>query len=360
MTQYSKKPRWLDKIGNTAQIGGIETFIMDNGLAKGTRVAWFNTGSGLRYKIVIDRGLDIAETFYNQNSLVWISHVGTTSPRQDANRDLVWLESFTGGLLTTCGLTHIGSPEKDKLSERGLHGRASNIPAEIESIVQPQPHRGKMEMSITAKMIESSVFGPSLELRRTISSTLGEPIIRIYDEVTNIGNSKAPHMLLYHCNFGFPLVDKDTEIICPGEFQSRGLPNDNAIFNSKNNFLKCPEPLNSHSGFGESGAFVTPKADKKGICFAGLYNSKLGLAVSLKFKKKQLPCLSNWQHWGKGEYVTGLEPGTNYPVGQNGAKEQKKLIYLMPGQSRKYELQIEVLTKKEDIQNFLMLKKQLA
>jgi hypothetical protein len=353
MTTISKKSGWLDKIGNTAQIGGIETFVMDNGLAKGTRAAWINTGSGLRYKVLIDRGLDIADTFYNQNSLVWISHTGTTLPRQDANRDFVWLESFVGGLLTTCGLTHIGPPEKENSGERGLHGRVSNIPAEVESITQPEPHLGKMEMSITAKIIESSVFGPSLQLRRTISSTLGEPIIRICDEVSNIGNTKAPHMLLYHCNFGFPLVDKGTEIICPGEFKSRGMPYDDAIFNDKNNFKKCPEPLKSHSGFGESGAFVNPKADKKGLCVAGLYNPKLGMAVYLKFKKEQLPCLTNWQHWGKREYVTGLEPGTNYPIGRNVAKEQKKLIYLMPGQSRKYELQLEVLTKREDVQNFV-------
>jgi hypothetical protein len=24
-----------------------------------------------------------------------------------------------------------------------------------------------------------------------------------------------------------------------------------------------------------------------------------------------MPWLINWQHWGKGEYVTALEPGTN-------------------------------------------------
>ncbi len=345
---------WANLIGNTTQIGGIETSVMDNGLAKGTRIAWFNTGSGLRYKVLIDRCLDIADTFYDRHSLVWLSHSNVIAPRQDANRKFIWLESFVGGLVTTCGLTHIGPPEEDGPNQRGLHGRISNIPAEIESIVQPEPNRGKMEMSITAKMIESSVFGPSLQLRRTISSTLRESRIKICDEVTNIGNDMAPHMLLYHCNFGFPLVDADTEIVCSGKWESRGLPSDDTIFKSRHNYKRCPLPMKVHSGNGEAGAFVDPKADKNGICVVGLYNRRLKIAVSLRFNKKQLPSLSNWQHWGEREYVTGLDPGTNRPVGQNTARNQKNLICLFPGEIRKYDLQFDVITEKNNIKNFLL------
>jgi hypothetical protein len=116
---------WQNKVSNHAQVGGIETSVLDNGLCKGTRIAWVNTGAGLRYKVVIDRGLDIADAFCNQHSLVWLSHTGVTAPRPDANLGLEWLYSFAGGLLTTCGLTHVGGPEKDEFGERGLHGRIS-------------------------------------------------------------------------------------------------------------------------------------------------------------------------------------------------------------------------------------------
>ena len=57
-------------------------------------------------------------------------------------------------------------------------------------------------------------------------------------------------------------------------------------------------------------------ARQDGMCTIGLHNSKLGLAVVMHYKKRQLPALANWQHWGPGEYVTGLEPGTNPPIGQ--------------------------------------------
>ena len=344
---------WQSKVINYAQVGGIETSILDNGLGKGTRIAWVNTGSGLRYKVIIDRGLDIVDAFYNQHSLAWLSHSGVTAPRPDANRGLEWLRSFAGGLLATCGLTHVGGPESDEFGERGLHGRISNIPARVESIVQPELSAGKLEMSMTAVVKESCVFGPNLELRRTISSRLGEPTVRIHDVVTNLGNAPTPHMILYHCNFGWPLVDEGTDIVWKGKWASRGLDMDNAIFNSRHNFRKCQKPIESHRGGGEACGFIDVIADGKGACTVGLYNRKLGLALAIKYKKKQLPWLSNWQHFGPGEYVTALEPGTNPPIGQSKAREQKQLIHIAPGASKTYDLEMTVLTDKRQISHFL-------
>jgi len=353
MATTNRKSTWQDKVINYAQIGGIETSVLDNGLGKGTRIAWVNTGSGLRYKVVIDRGLDIADAFYNQHSLAWLSHAGVTAPRPDANRGLEWLYSFAGGLVTTCGLTHVGGPETDDYGERGLHGRVSNIGARLESIVQPNLTAAKPKMSITAVVKESRVFGPNLELKRTISSTIGEPAIKIHDVVTNFGNTLTPHMILYHCNYGWPLVDEGTEIIWKGKCVSRGLDMDNAIFNSKHNFRKCRKPRDSHRGGGEACGFIDVRPDKKGVCTVGLYNRRLGFALAMRYKKKQLPCLANWQHWGPGEYVTALEPGTNPPIGQARAREQKKLLHIAPGKSRTYDLEMTVLTDKEQIKRFL-------
>ena len=67
-----KDKNWKDKISNPHQLGGIELSVLDDGTARGCRIAWFNTGSGLRFKVVIDRAMDIADAFYNQNSLAWI------------------------------------------------------------------------------------------------------------------------------------------------------------------------------------------------------------------------------------------------------------------------------------------------
>lgn len=344
---------WHDKISNTAQLGGIETSVIDNGEGRGTRIAWINTGTGLRYKVIIDRAMDIADAFYNQHSLAWLSHVGITAPERFSNQGIDWLRTFGGGLLTTCGLSHVGGPESDAYGDRGLHDQISNLPATIESIIQPEPLTGKMSMSIMGRIKQTQVLGPSLEMKRTISGTLGEAAIQIHDEVINLGNTVAPHMLLYHFNFGWPLVDEGTDIVWQGEWQPRDGGINNKIFREEYNFKKCSAPLEEHAGNGEAVAFINIVHDELGECTCGLYNSKIGIALVMKFRKKQLPWLTNWQHWGRREYVTGIEPGTHPPIGQSKARENQELIFLQPGESRNYDLNIEVFENEEKIKKFL-------
>lgn len=346
---------WIDKISNHAQLGGIETSIIDNGPGRGNRIAWINTGTGLRFKVIIDRAMDIGDAFFNEHSLTWLSHSGITSPQPLSNRGIDWLRTFGGGLMTTCGLTHVGGPEVDEFGERGLHGLISNMPAEIESILQPDPVAGKLEMSITGTISESQIFGPSLELKRTISATLGKAGIRIHDEVINRGNTPCPHMILYHCNLGWPLVDEGSEIIWNGEWQPRHPDSNNKIFKKGNNFHRCPPPLDEHSGAGEEVGLIDITPDSLGNCTCGVHNPQIGIAFVLRFRKKQLPWLTNWQHWGRGEYVTGLEPGSNRPIGQAKARELHELIMIAPGESRKYDLEMEVLYHKKEIDLFLSI-----
>ena len=234
----------------------------------------------------------------------------------------------------TCGLTHVGGPEKDEYGERGLHGQISNIAAELISIKQPDPVGGDMEFSISGIIKQTGIFGPNLELRRTISGTLGKAIIKIHDEVINRGNTTVPHMLLYHCNFGWPLVDEGTDIIWDGKWESPGSNKEDKIFREGNNFHKCPAPLKAHNGNGEEVAFIDINSNKDGVCTCGLHNEPLGVAVVMRFNKAQLPWLTNWQHWGEGEYVTGIEPGTNPPIGQAKARKEKTLVFLAPGEEK--------------------------
>lgn len=97
-----------DKISNPCQVGGIELSELCGGPGDGVRIAWFNTGSGLRFKVVIDRGMDIADAFMNQFGLAWISRLGVAAPDIYARSGNSWLYGLGGGLLVTCGLDHVG------------------------------------------------------------------------------------------------------------------------------------------------------------------------------------------------------------------------------------------------------------
>ena len=347
-----KQDGWENKISNISQLGGIETSVLDNGAGRGTRIAWINTGSGLRYKVVIDRAMDVADAFFNNYCLSWINETSITPPAFFPDKGIDWLRTFGGGLFITCGLSHIGGSESDEYGERGVHGKISHVPAEIISIQQPNPLRGVNEMSITGRMRETSIFGPRLELKRTISSNLGESVIRISDEVTNLGNQSAPHMLLYHFNFGWPLANEGSDILWNGNWHVRD-ESSKSIFNDNNNFRKCSPIMKEHSGTGEAAAFIDCTANENGQCICGLYNSHLELAVALRFQKQQLPWLTNWQHWAKREYVTGLEPGTNKVIGQKKAREEGTLIMLQPEDTKRYDLELEVLHSNDKIEIFL-------
>jgi hypothetical protein len=327
------------KIINHNQLCGIETYICDNGDARGSRIAWVNTGSGFRFKVAIDRGLDIVDAFYGPYSLAWLSHRGSSAPRPDLGEAFHWLSNFSGGLVTTCGLSHFGGPEQG----HGLHGKYSGLSAQLESVIQPCLCDDEPVIKISGTMRETAVFGPNLELKRTITAFAGQSKLMINDTVYNLGNTDAPLMLLYHCNFGWPLVDEGSEIFYDGQVESRGSKGDNAIFNDGSEYKKCLPPQESHNGTGEACGFITPQAGTDGLCTAGIKNPKLGITAQMKFKNDQLPCLTNWQHWGRGEYVTGIEPGTNYPIGQAAAKEQNALTILKPGEKKDFELMIEVV-----------------
>ena len=351
MTIETQRPAWIYKVSNPAQLGGIETSVADNGSARGSRIAWVNTGGGLRFKLLPDRGLDIGEVFYGQHSLAWLSHQGFTPPNDAAPHGINWLKSFGGGFLTTCGLSHVGGPETDAHGERGLHGEISNCRAEITTMLQPDLMSPAPRMQVSAIIRESRVFGPHLELRRTITAELGKAAFHLQDEVINRGNVPAPHMLLYHCNFGWPLIDEGASLCWQGSWTARD--QDSEIFREGNDFRRCLSPQEAHAAAGEDVAFIEPKEDQQGLCRCGVHNPKLGIALKMQFHKAQLPCLTNWQHWGRGEYVTALEPGTHFPVGQARAREEGTLIQLEPGERRQYALSFEILKQQTDIENFL-------
>lgn len=319
-----------EKVSNVHQVGGIEMSILDNGAGRGLRIAWFNTGSGLRFQVILDRGMDIGAAFYNAYSLTWISHQGPTfiEPSLKHQNEL-WLNQFGGGLLTTCGLSHIGNTEIEQEQIRPLNGTIHAQSAEIIEIQQPNLRTGEMDMKIVGILKESNPFGVQLVLKRTIRATLGKSEIHIQDEIINEGNTSTHYMLLYHNNFGWPLVDSDTKLYWDGPAYSRGTINDDKLLQSDYKKVKSPIP----SKDAEACIFIDALANEQDQCSCGLINPNIGLQVEIQFNKQQLPWLTNWQHWETNHYVVGLEPGTNPPIGQAKAKASNTLKYIQPNAS---------------------------
>jgi hypothetical protein len=101
--------------------------------------------------------------------------------------------------------------------------------------------------------------------------------------------------------------------------------------------------MDNHAGFGEEVAFIDPQTDEMQQVTCGYVNDQLGLGLKISFSKTQMPWLIHWQHFGKNEYVTALEPATNPPIGQAAARENESLILLEPGETRIYDLRLSIL-----------------
>jgi hypothetical protein len=339
----------LSRIENIHQLGGIRTGTLD-WPEPGQRVAFFDTGAGLRFTVALDRGGDILEAKYNQHALAWLTPAGLRAPSHAYHTGAEWLQGWPGGLMTTCGPQYMGGPRVEDGTQTSLHGRFSGQPAEVVLLQNPDPRRGQLEMALGLTIRDVRMFGPKYEIRRRISCRLGEPEIRVEDEVTNFGDARAAHHWLYHCNLGYPLLDERARFIYrgPAQYWTVPPPPGEDILQpiaepTLNKLKRVPGPLPAHIGAGERGVLVKAAPARDGLCHIGLLNPKLPLALELIYSPKELPRLANWQKYGcDGCYVGGLEPFAGSLLGSRRDVPAAAQRHLAPGESRRYTLRFRI------------------
>lgn len=342
---------------NPLQLGGIESAVLDDGPGRGVRFATVSTGSGLRYRVVIDRGLDIADADFAGQSLTWLSLTGLKAPNPAYCRGTDWLSAFYGGLLVCCGPVSAGAPAHDAGKDWPLHGTHSLTPADNIAIRNPDPRAGQLDMVISGRVRTSRFFGPNIDLHRTINSRLGESFIRIEDVFTNMDDQPIEMAWLLHINFGYPLMEPGVSEFC---YTGTVIPRADSLdwFAEGKPFRRVSKPLAHHKGGGEVFAYVDPIADRKGQVLCGIVNRRRKLALSIRYNKKEFPRLGNWQHYGpRGAFVSALEPMTGGVEGRDVDRKRGWLFKLNPGQQRRFAYELAVTTNSEDIQNLLDLNK---
>ena len=306
MTEKELKPY----VGSMDQLTRIRTSVLDDGRGRGIRIADVDNGSGLRFTVLLDRGMDIGDASFKGISFVYQTPVGSVHPAYFEPAGLGWLRSFGGGLMAGCGLRNVGSPN----GEEGLHGRISNIPAENISVSKGWKN-DRYELSVTGVVREVSFFGENLELKRTISTAMGDNSIIICDEVTNRGVRPSPLMLLYHINAGFPLLSESS--IVEGNVKNT-IPRTDEAAKGIGEWSVCQKPTD---GYVEQCFFHDVETDADGMSRMTLRNPESGMDMEVAYRKAELPYFTQWKMMGCQEYVMGLEPANCHPDGQ--AQERK-------------------------------------
>jgi hypothetical protein len=315
------------------QLAGIRLIEYADGKARGMRAAEVWTGGGLNFTVWIDRSLDIGPAEYRGSPLAWL-HPALGAPAFYEPEGRGWVRTFGGGLVSTCGLSHFGQPEESEGQQWGLHGRINHTPPTHVSTFAGW-EGDEYILRIEGEVREAVMPTPNLHLRRRITTALGARWLKIEDTVTNDSFVPVPHMLLYHVNFGFPVITPgttlavdDLELTARDEAAAAGL--------AEATQFGMPDP-----NFEAQVFFHTPRPAADGYVTARLH-SPLGPGVYVRYRAAELPALTQWKMTQAGVYVCGIEPCTSHEGLRSLRRSQGQLRDLAPGEQKVYQIEIGV------------------
>ncbi|MBN1557563.1 MAG: aldose 1-epimerase family protein [Lentisphaerae bacterium] len=324
------------RVGRVEQIGGVRRLQAAEGFEQGLQTVQVRTGGGLEYFVNPSRGLDISLCQFGGTPVSWQAPQGDVGPAFYSAHGTDWLRTACGGMLMTCGMRNAGVPCEDQGDTLGLHGRAHHTPARQVS-AQGCWDGDEYVMQVSGQIEEARFFGEYLKLYRVIESRLGGHDIRIKDSVENCGFEPSPLMLLYHFNFGFPLLSEHAELDIKAQ---KTEPRDERAAESAHDRWEAPtagftEQCYYHSGF---------ERDADGFAKASVMNSAFPVAggitalkASVCWKPEQLDWLVQWTVCGQGMHVLGIEPANCRVNGRAGARAAGDLKYIAPGERQEFE-----------------------
>ena len=190
-------------------------------------------------------------------------------------------------------------------------------------------------------------YGPKLEMRTELSTEPGTTAFRIADVISNRGGQPQEFQILYHTNFGKPMLGEGARFFAP---------------------VQRVTPFNDHAarGLQSYGDYEGPKAGfiEQVYClrlFADGHDRTLVLlrnpagdqAVSMAFSIKELPYFTLWKNTAAEAdgYVTGLEPGTNFPYNRRLERKAGRVPKLEPGKSHEAAIAFRIHSGKDTVQH---------
>ena len=143
-------------------------------------------------------------------------------------------------------------------------------------------------------------------------------------------------MMLYHCNFGFPLISPDSELVVDEESVSpRDEPARAGL--GQQNYFGAPE-----ADFQQQVFFHRPRPAADGCATATLVNRAIDFGAFLRYRTAELPVLTQWKNTGAGDYLCGLEPATNPEAPRETLRQRGEMKLLAPGEEVCFSLEIGI------------------
>lgn len=291
--------------------------------------------------VLPDRGLGIWRLAVGDVALGWASPVpGPVHPRFVPLTDpsgIGWLDGFDE-LVARCGLVSNGAPDFDSNGRlvHPLHGRIANLPArDVEATLDDATG----SVTLTGCVAETRFLVHDLRLHTAITVRVDRPGVAWTDRVQNHSDRPTTMQMLYHVNMGPPLLGAGAECLADVEElapRDAAAAADVATWNR----YQAPQP-----GRGEQVHFMKVRAADDGRAAAILVAPDGSHGARLSWRAAELPCFTLWKNQGglADGYVTGLEPGTNYPNPRSVEEAQGRVVPLEPQASVTFDVAIDLI-----------------
>jgi len=321
----------------------VKKYVLHGGRQEGVEVIEVNNGK-LSINVVPTRGMSIQHVVMGDLRLGWDSPVkGLVHPKfinLNTRQGLGWLEGFNEWMVR-CGLEFFGSPGTDEFIDNTgnkatmnltLHGKICNTPASMVEIVieREKPYR----ITIRGRVDETLMNGPKLDILTMISTVPGSSEFQISDTITNRSAIEQEFGILYHGNYGPPLLEKGARFFGPVR-QITPFNEHAAKDVSDYNIYRAAK-----AGFAEQVYCLHLWADENDRTKVMLHNAARDKAVSMAYSVKELPFFTLWKNPVAQEdgYVTGLEPGTGFPRNRSIERKFRRVPKLAPHESRSFTI----------------------
>lgn len=289
--------RLLKSLGNIDQLAGVRLERVESGNGSGGRLIHVWNAAGLSFTIQPDKCLDLYDCSFCGTNIAFHTKNGLTANSRFLPEASEFFHYWSGGMLATCGLGNVGAADtSDPLDPQPIHGRIGSVAADALSMDACWQGEDYV-LRVSGRMRESRLYGRNLELHRQIQTSLFSREIQITDTITNLTDAPEPVFLLYHFNFGYPLLDAQSRFFGPrantSEFSGA---NDDTYRTMHAPVDGAPQQTFLHRPL------------EPGKATAGLFHPERRLAAYLQYDSRALPYLLEWKCLQSQDYVLGIEP----------------------------------------------------